>query len=553
VVVLDASRGVEPQTESVWHTATRHGVPRVVFVNKLDAPGASVSRCVEDLRSRLGACPVVLQHLREDGTLVDLVEQRALHFGADGSVTRTPADEAERREQLIEQLAELDAALLERWARDEALDAAALHAALRRLTCAGVVVPVLCGAALKNKGVPPVLDAVVRYLPSPVDRALARGLVATEAGPVCGFVFKTDVDVHVGSLAWGRVFQGTLRPSDTVLVRPASKRERVSRVLGLHGGHFEPMQSVGPGGIAALVGLKSAKTGDTVTAPGLEVVLETLTTTEPVVELALTATSTEGQATLGEALKRACLEDPSLRVRVDAETGQTVLCGVGELHLAIWLEKLARRDGVSVKASAPVVSYRDTVGGEATVTYRHVRQNSGPGQFAVVTVKVAPAPSGAGVSVVDAVRGGALPEEFVAAVARGARAALERGVREGVAVTDVEVTVLDGVVHEVDSSAMAFEVAGSLAVQQAVERAGLRRLEPMAHAQVVCPQSHLGAALGEVAARRGAVRGMETHGPTVVVEARLPLARTFGFVTSLRSRTEGRGSVVLSPAGYDAV
>lgn len=553
VVVLDASRGVEPQTESVWRQADRHGVPRVVFVNKLDAPGASVERCLQDLTERLGARPVFLQAVRDDGSLVDVIEQEALSFGADGTVTRTPVDEAGRRELLVQVLAELDAEVLDAWARDEVVPSVVLHAAIRRLTCAGRVVPVLCGAALKNRGVPPVLDAVVRYLPSPGDKVLAHGLTPREDAPVCGFVFKTDVDAHVGSLAWVRVFQGVIRPGAPLVVRPSSRRERVARVLGLHGGHFEPMTALGPGGIAALVGLKSAKTGDTVTSEELDVVLESLVTVEPVVELALSARSSEDQTKLGEALRRACLEDPSLRVRVDGETGQTVLCGVGELHLAIWLEKLARRDGVEVRASAPAVSYRDTIGGEACVTFRHVRQNSGPGQFAVVTVKVAPSPAGAGVVFVDAVAGGSIPAEFIPAVERGARAALQRGVREGVPVVDVTVTLLDGQTHPVDSSAMAFEVAGSLAVQQAVERAGLRRLEPVAKAQVTVPESFLGAALGEVSSRRGVVQGVSTSGPTSVIDAVLPIARTFGFVTSLRSRTEGRGAVSLSHAGFEPV
>ncbi|MBL8920192.1 MAG: elongation factor G [Myxococcaceae bacterium] len=553
VVVLDAGRGVEPQTESVWRQADRHGVPRVVFVNKLDAPGASVERCLGDLRERLGARPVFLQWVREDGTLIDVIEQQALSFGADGAVTRTPAEEGQRREVLVQTLAELDPEVGEAWSRDEEVPSAVLHEAVRRLTVSLQVVPVLCGAALRNKGVPAVLDAVVRYLPSPLDRSLPSGLSAREDAPSCGFVFKTDVDPHVGSLAWVRVFQGVIRPGATLVVRPSRRRERVARVLGLHGGQFEPMAELGPGGIAALVGLKSARTGDTVTAEALDVVLESLATTEPVVELALTVKSGEDRSKLAEALRRACIEDPSLRVRVDAETGQTVLCGVGELHLAIWLEKLARRDSLVIRASAPAVSNRDTALGEASVTVRHVRQNSGPGQFAVVTVKVAPSPAGAGVSFVDGVQGGAIPAEFIPAVERGARAALSRGVREGVPVVDVEVTLLDGLTHPVDSSAMAFEVAGSLAVQQAVERAGLRRLEPVAKAQVTVPESFLGAALGELSARRGVVLGVTTAGPIAVIDAKVPVAKTFGFVTALRSRTEGRGSVSLAHAGFEPV
>ncbi len=552
IVVLDASRGVEPQTESVWRQAERHRVPRVVFVNKLDAPGASFEQCLVELRERLGANAVALQHVSADGRLIDLVDQLELRFDERGRMTTVPAEEPERRELLVQIVAELDGEVMQRWAADEEVPSSMLHAALRRLTCSGRLVPVVAGAALRNRGVPPVLDAVVRYLPSPRERS-RDGLVADEGAAAVGFVFKTDVDPHVGSLSWTRVLQGTIRPGDAIVVRPSGRRERISRVLGLHGGQFEPLEALGPGGIAALVGLKSAKTGDTVSAESMNVVLEQLQTSEPVVQFAIEAKTNEERTKLGEALRRACLEDPSLRVRVDAETGQTVLCGVGELHLSIWLEKLARRDGLTIRASTPAVSYRDTITGEATVTYRHVRQNSGPGQFAVVTMRVAPNPSGTGFTFVDAVRGGTVAAEFVPAVERGARESLARGVREGVPTIDVQVTLLDGLQHEVDSNAMAFEVAASLAVQQACERAGLSRLEPVAVVHVSVPESHLGAALGEVSTRRGVVKGVTTTLGQSVIEARLPVARSFGFVTSLRSRTEGRGSVSMTLDGFEPV
>lgn len=557
VVVLDASKGVEPQTESVWRQVTRHGVPRVVFVNKLDAPGASVERCLSDLRQRFGARPLFLQAVDDDGSLIDLVTSTRVGFAADGTVQALPVrDEralAVLRERLVEAVAEHDDVLLQTWSADEAVSVEQLRAALRRLTLAGQVVPVLCGAALKNRGVPLVLDAIVHYLPSPLERSLPEGLSASEQRGACGFVFKTEVDPHLGSLAWTRLFQGVVEPSDTLVVRPASRRERVARVLGLHGGQFEPMTRLGPGGIAALVGLKSAKTGDTLCAPEVDVTLEPLVTAEPVVELALTASSSDQHTKLGEALRRACLEDPSLKVRLDAETGQTVLCGVGELHLAIWLEKLARRDGLEVKASAPVVSYRETISGEATVTYRHVRQNSGPGQFAVVTVKVTPRPRASGFHFVSAVQGGAVPAEYIPAVERGARNALERGVRDSTPIVDVEVTLLDGAIHVADSSALAFEVAGSFAVQQAVVKAGLVRLEPVVAVEVAVPEAHLGAALGDVTARRGQVQGLSSQGGASVITARMPVAKTFGFVTSLRSRTEGRGVVSMTFSGFEPV
>ncbi|MDX2015498.1 MAG: elongation factor G [Myxococcaceae bacterium] len=555
VVVLDASKGVEPQTESVWRHVTRAGVPRLVFVNKLDAPGASVERCLDDLRQRFGVRPVLLQTVLDDGSLVDLVSRQRFAFTPDGTAQGLPVLDvgtmSTLRERLVEAVAEHDDAVLQGWSADEDVSVEQLRSGLRRATLSHQLVPVLCGAALKNRGVPLVLDAIVHYLPSPLERVLPEGLRADLERGACGFVFKTEVDPHLGSLAWTRLFQGVVEPSDALVVRPANRRERVARVLGLHAGQFEPMRRLGPGGIAALVGLKSAKTGDTVCAPEVEVTLEPLVTAEPVVELALTAKSSEQQTKLGEALRRACLEDPSLSVRVDVETGQTVLCGVGELHLSIWLEKLARRDGLEVKASAPAVSVRDTVSGDATVTYRHVRQNSGPGQFAVVTVQVTPRPRASGFHFVSRVEGGAVPAEFIPAVERGARNALSRGVREGAPVIDVEVTLLDGEVHVADSSALAFEVAGSLAVQQAVAQAGLVRLEPVAAVEVSVPESHLGAALGEVALRRGKVQGLAQVGEGQVISARMPVAKTFGFVTSLRSRTEGRGVVSMTFSGFE--
>lgn len=548
VVVLDASRGVEPQTESVWRQANRHQVPRVVFLNKLDAPGASVEACLKDLRERSSARPALLQTVRDDGALVDLVEPRVFRFSSTGELEASPCEAPPERAQLIELVAEHDAALLERLGTNIGPDE--LRAALRRACISRALVPVLCGAALKNRGIQPLLDAVVHYLPSPAERPLPDGLTSQATAPVCAFVFKTEVDAHVGTLAWVRVFQGTIKPGEALSLRPDDHTERVSRVLGLHGGKFEPLESLGPGGIAALVGLKSARTGNTLCAQELSVVLEGVSAADPVVELALSTRNAEEQSRLTDALRKACFEDPSLRVRVDGETGQTVLCGVGELHLTIWLEKLARREGVSVKTGAPRVAMRDTVGGEATVTVRHVRQSGGPGQFAVVTLQVRPLARGAGVTFVDETSGGVVPAPLVAAVEAGARAAMSRGVREGVPLVDAELTLLDGQVHVRDSSPAAFEVAGSLALQEAAVKAGLIRLAPQAEVVVTAPEHSVGAVLGELTSRRAAVQGVVVEHQSATVRASMPLEKTFGFVTALRSRTEGRGEASISLAGY---
>lgn len=532
IVVLDASRGVEPQTESVWRQAERHAVPRLVFINKLDAPGASVEQCLSDLRTRLHARPVLLQRATEDA-LIDLVE--ALDPG------------------VVEAVAEHDAELLSAWIQNLPISVDALRAALRRACLSRLVVPVLCGAALRNRGIEPLLDAVVHYLPSPQDRALPHELKADAAAPACGFVFKTELDKHMGTLAWTRVFQGTVRKGDPLVLRPEAKTERVAHVLALHGGQLAPLDEVGPGGIAALVGLKSAHTGNTLCAQGLDVQLEGVTAADPVVELAISARTSEDQARLTEALRKACFEDPSLRVRVDAETAQTVVCGVGELHLIIWLEKLERREGLTVKTGAPRVALRDTVGGEATVTVRHVRQSGGPGQFAVVTLRVRPLPRGAGFAFVDETTGGAVPVPLVAAVEAGVKAAMSRGVRDGVPFVDCEVVLLDGQVHAKDSSAVAFEIAGSLAFQEAVAQAGVVRLQPMAKAVVHAPESSVGAVLGELSSRRASVAGVDVSGTQATVRASLPLAKTFGLVTALRSRSEGRAEASFTVAGYDVV
>ncbi|MBL8911508.1 MAG: elongation factor G [Archangium sp.] len=552
VIVLDASRGVEPQTESVWRAAERHRVPRIVFINKLDAPGADVQACLNDLRERLGARPVLLQKVEAD-CLVDLVEQRELRFDADGTmhVTACTTLPTAARDRLIEAVAEHDSVLMQTWASGEEVSVAQLKAALRRACLSRAIVPVVCGAALKNRGIQPLLDAVVDCLPSPEDRPLPHGLKPDPSAPLCGFVFKTEVDVHSGALAWTRIFQGTVYPGDALVLRPEGKTERVQKVTELHGAKSTEVESAGPGSIAVLVGLKSAHTGNTVTASSLKVELEGVSAADPVVEMALTTRTSEEQAKLGEALRKACFEDPSLRVRYDSETGETVLCGVGELHLSIWLEKLEQREGLKVKTGAPVVAYRDTVKGEATVEYRHVRQSGGPGQFAVITLRVRPLSRGSGFSFVDETSGGVIPAPLIAAVKEGVKGALMRGAREGVQLVDVEAVLLDGQTHAKDSSAVAFEIAGSLALQEAAVKAGLVRLEPMANAVVHVPEASLGAVLGELASRRGSVSAMTVEGTQAVVRASLPLAKTFGLVTSLRSRSEGRADTALSVAGYE--
>ncbi len=551
VVVLDAANGVEPQTEAVWRQADEHGVPRVVFVNKLDAVGASLPRCLEQLRDTLGVDAVPLQQLLPDGGLVDVIHEEALSFDERGTLTRRPFPAPAERAALVERLAEHDDGMAERFLHGLRPTNDEVHAALRRLTLSRVVVPVLCGSALKHRGIQPVLDAVVRYLPSPLERTLGQGLKAQVDAPSCAFVFKTEVDAHLGALCWVRVFQGAIDAGDVLRVAGQKKTERVTRLLSLHGAGLEPLDRAVPGTVAVLVGFKSAKTGDTLCGGALDVQLDGLRVAEPLVQLAVEAESREAHAKLGEALRRACFVDPSLRVRVDDETGQTLLCGVGELHLAMWLERLERTERLTLKVSPPQVARRVTPASAVAVTYRHVQQRGGPGQFAVVSVALAPLPRGVGVQFTDETTGGVVPAPFVAAVEDGVRAGLSCGGPSGEPVVDVAVRLVDGQTHPKDSSAAAFEAAGTFAVRAALGQAGLVRLVPMASVQVHVPDTFTGGVVGELSARGGQVRGLEVARGRARVDATLALEATFGLVTALRSKSEGRAQVSVHPAGYE--
>jgi elongation factor G len=575
VAVFDASQGVEPQSEAVWRQADRYGVPRIAFLNKLDKVGADFAMSVESIESKLGARPVPVQLPLGEGAefrgLIDLVRMQAVRFeGDEGQYTDglpvppKVRDVAEvYRQRLIEACADVDAGVLEKFVegRVEDLTAEDLERALRSGTLTRTLVPVLCGSAFKKKGVQMLLDAIVNYLPAPSDLPAVEGCVpgkeervsrpASDAGPPTALVFKLMSDKAVGSIVFLRVYSGTLS-AGTVLLNPATgKRERVGRLVFMHANRREEVSEVYAGDICAALGLKSVRTGDTLCDPAAPVVLESLGFPEPVVQLAVEARSPAELPKLEEGLHRLAAEDPSLKVGVDPESGQVLLSGMGELHLEVIVDRLKTEYGVEARVGQPKVAYRDTLKRAVRQEYRHVRQTGGPGQYARVVLDVGPAPRGAGLVFVDDTRGGSIPRELVPAIEKGVAGAMERGVREGVPLVDVEVRLVDGDTHVKDSTPQAFSLAGSLALQEAARRAGVQRLEPVMEVEVTTPEEYLGEVLGDLSARRGRVQGMEARGPVRVVSARVPMASLFGYVTGLRGRTQGRGQASMRLGSYE--
>ncbi len=554
VFVLDASAGVECQSESVWHKAERYGVPRLTFVNKMDKVGANFDDCITSMRERLGARPVALQlPLGEEGAfrgVVDLVRLRALVWENDSLVERDIPSEAlecarTMRDALVEAAAEHSDALLGAWSRGESPDELTLVAAIRRGTLAGALHPVVCGSAYKNRGIEPLLDAIALYLPSPDERP--AGGSADE--PLAALVFKTVSDAR-GSLALARIYSGTLKKGDAVLAD--GEHRRVGRLFVVHAADREEITEAHAGDIVAIMGLKGARTGSTVCAPERPVTLESIEVPDPVLEVTLEPRTNEDRDRLGEALARIVSDDPSLRVRVDDETGQTILCAMGQLHVEI-VESNLGLAGVFVRLSAPKVAYRDTLARATRVDYKHVKQGGGPGQYARVVLEIEPATRGSGLAFADATRGGVVPAAFVPGVEKGVRAAATRGLRHGIPLVDLSVRLVDGDTHVKDSSALAFEIAAFAAVREGATKAGLRLLEPIMALEVSAPEASVGDVIGDLASRRGSIRKITPRPATSLVEASVPLANLFGYVGDLRNLTHGRGSVAMKPETYDVV
>ncbi|MFI0942139.1 elongation factor G [Streptomyces sp. NPDC021020] len=559
VAVFDAVAGVEPQSESVWRQADRHGVPRIAFVNKMDRAGADLDAVADSVRRRLHTVPLVVQLPigREDGFtgVVDLVTMRALLWvdGAytEGEVPPELRDEAARRRRLLEETAaELHPAALEEFCAGRALGAEALTAVLRDLTRGGEAVVVLCGSAYRNRGVEPLLDAVTAYLPSPLDVPAVQGRAADPAAPFAGLVFKVNTTA-TGRLTFLRIYSGTLRKGDTVLDAGAGRTERVGRILRVQADRHSEVGQAVAGDIVAVVGPKAARPGATLCAPDAPLVLEPPTVAEPVVSVAVEAALSADTERLVGALARLAEEDPSLTVRTDAETGQLVLAGMGELHLEVAVEKVRIDHGIRVAVGAPQVSYRETVRrGVTGHVHRHVKQDGGAGQYAHVVIDVAPGEEG--FVFASTVTGGRVPREYVRAVEDGCRDALVEGPLGGHPVTGLRVVLTDGATHPKDSSELAFRTAGRDALRAALRACELGLLEPVVEVTVTTPDDFVGAVLGDLAARRGRVSAQRSLAGAAELVATVPLARLFGYAGSLRSRTQGRATFTTRSAGFAA-
>ncbi|MFI1814569.1 elongation factor G [Streptomyces sp. NPDC020422] len=561
VAVFDGVAGVEPQSESVWRQADRHGVPRIAFVNKLDRAGADLDGALDSLRTRLGTVPLAVQLPigREDAFtgVVDLVRMRAHEWPAgagtytEGPVPEELRDEADRRRRaLAEKVAELHGAALEEYCEHGTLTERTLVAALRDLTLSGEAVVVLCGSAYRNRGIEPLLDAVVAYLPAPTDMPPVGGAhPADPEAPFTALAFKVAA-TPTGRMTYLRVYAGTIRKGDTVLDTTTGRTERIARILRVQADRATEADQAVAGDIVAVVGPKSARTGATLCDPGAPVLLEPPVVADPVVSVAVEAGRGPDTERLAAALARLTEEDPSLGVRTDPESGQTVLSGLGELHLEVAVEKLRRAQGIEVTVGRPRVAYRETVvRGVTGLVYRHVKQDGGAGQFAHVVVDVEPLEDGEFVFR-SAVTGGRVPQEFVRAVEAGCRDALVEGPLGGHPVTGVRVTLTDGATHVKDSSELAFRAAGRFALREALRTSEMALLEPVAEVTVTVPDTAVGTVLGDLSARRGRVTDSTTRGGTAVLTATVPLAELFGYASRLRGRTQGRGTFTSRPAGY---
>jgi len=575
IAVLCAVGGVEPQTETVWRQADRYHVPRIVFVNKMDRVGADFNRAVSMIRERLGArgVPIQIPIGSEEGFkgVVDLIEQRAVLYlddlGIQQEVTDIPpemqGEAMKRREELIEAIADTDDDIMAKYIEGEELTAAELKQALRRATLAVKIVPVLCGAAFRNKGVQLLLDAVVDYLPSPNDLPPVRGTnprtgeeeerAADDSQPFSALAFKIATDPYVGKLTYFRVYSGVVRAGSYVYNATKGKKERLARILLMHANHREDVDVARAGDIVAAVGFREVTTGDTLSDEERPVILEAIEFPEPVISVAVEPKTKADEDKLAAALAKLAEEDPTFHVRQDPETGQTVISGMGELHLEIIIDRLVREFRVEANVGKPQVSYRETIRSTVESEGKFVRQTGGRGQYGHVKIILAPLPAGGGFEFEDRVTGGAIPKEFIPAVEAGAREAMESGVLAGYPLVDVKVTLFDGSYHEVDSSEMAFKIAASMAVKDGARRADPVLLEPLMRVEVVVPEEFTGDVIADISARRGRVQGMERRGPSQIIRAHVPLAEMFGYATDLRSLTQGRGTYIMHFMRYEEV
>jgi len=577
VAVFDAVAGVQPQSETVWRQADKYNVPRICFINKMDRVGADFFHSIETIVSRLKCKPVAIQLPvgAEDQFkgVIDLVQMKARIWrdetlGAEYDEIEIPADLLEQardyREKMIEAVAEHDDTLFEKFIEGHQLTEAEIQHGIRKATIALKIFPVICGSAFKNKGVQTMLDAVVDYLPSPLEVPPVEGVAiddpqkvltrqASDSEPFSALVFKIMTDPYVGQLAFFRVYSGKLASGESVYNVAKGRKERIGRLLRMHANKREDIQEIFAGDICAAVGLKTVQTGDTICDDKSPIVLESIEFPTPVIQLAVEPKTKADQEKLGMAIQKLAQEDPTFRVATDPETGQTILSGMGELHLEIIVDRMMREFGVGANVGKPQVAYRETIRKPAEAEGRHVKQSGGRGQYGVVKLKVEPLPAGSGFEFVNDIFGGAIPKEFIKPVEMGIQEALEGGVLAGYPMSDLRATLFDGSYHDVDSSEMAFKIAGSLAIKAAARHAKPVLLEPIMAVEVVVPEEYMGDVIGDLNSRRGRIEGMELRGTTQIIKSMVPLSEMFGYATELRSRTQGRGSFTMHFGKYEEV
>jgi len=575
VACFDGVAGVEPQSETVWRQADKYGVPRMCFINKLDRTGANFEYCVQSIIDRLGARPAVLYlPIGIEGDfkgLVDLVENRAIiwldeSLGAKFEYQDIPADlkdkAAEARTHLIELAVEQDDGAMEAYLEGNEPDTATLKKLIRKGTLDMAFVPVVCGSAFKNKGVQPLLDAVVDYLPSPLDVPPIKGLLpngeeasrpSDDEAPFAALAFKIMNDPFVGTLTFARIYSGKLETASQVMNSVKDKKEKVGRMLLMHANDREDIQIAYAGDIVALAGLKDTTTGDTLCAINAPIILERMEFPDPVIELSVEPKTKADQEKMGVALNRLAREDPSFRVSTDHESGQTIIKGMGELHLEILVDRMKREFKVEANVGAPQVAYREYLGKPVELTYTHKKQSGGSGQFGEIKINVIPGERGSGFQFFDEIKGGNVPKEYIPSVEKGLRETAETGSLIGFPIIDFEVHLIDGKYHDVDSSALAFEICARGAMREAAHKAGIKLLEPIMKVEVVTPEDYLGDVIGDINSRRGQIQGTDSRGNAQAVEAIVPLANMFGYVNQLRSFTQGRAQYTMQFSHYDEV
>ena len=576
VAVFCAVGGVEPQSETVWRQADKYRVPRIAFVNKMDRPGADYQRCMDMMRSRLHANPVAIQlPLGKEDTfrgVIDLLDNKAILYldetlGAEYKVEEVPEDYKqivrEYRDKIIEAACEADEQVFEKYVHGEAISNEELKAAIRKGTIAIKLTPVLCGSAFKNKGVQPLLDAVVGYLPSPVDIPPVQGLTtdrskpevrkADDKEPFSALVFKIMTDSFVGQLAFFRVYSGSLNSGSYVYNSTKQTRARIGRLLKMHANKREEIKDVYAGDIAAAVGLRHVTTGDTICDENKQILLEAMDFPEPVISVAIEPKTKADQEKMGVALGKLAQEDPTFRIHTDPDTAQTIISGMGELHLEIIVDRMMREFNVGANVGKPQVAYKETIRKKADAEGKYIRQTGGRGQYGHVRITVEPSGVGAGFVFENEIIGGSIPREYIKPIEQGIKEAMQTGVLAGYEVKDVKVSLYDGSYHEVDSSEIAFKIAGSMAFKEGCRKASPALLEPVMKVEVVLPEEHMGDVIGDLNSRRGRIEGQEARPGTQIIRALVPLSSMFGYATDLRSRTQGRATYTMHFAHYEEV